>query len=236
MSLDRRHQCPIWTPLFLHRTLLRLYVKEAAASFLAGLRREFPGQKLLILDVGCGHQPYRDFFQCADVEYVGADIPWAGVQPDVVIEENTGKILAESGAYHGLVHFQTLEHVPQAMELLKQCRELLCPGGQMLCTVPFAFEYHPVPGDYRRWTISGLRQDLEIAGFEVDKTENVEADLPSLLTITELYLASVGGYVLTKPLFLLMNLVGWFFRNSKKTTLPLTVGALAHVPKLSSNL
>ena len=104
----------------------------------------------------------------------------------------------------------------------------------MFCTVPFAFEYHPVPGDYRRWTTEGLRLDLEIAGFQVMKTENVEGDLASLLTIIEIYLASIWGYVLTKPLFLVMNLFGWMLRNTKKTTLPLTVGAFAKVTKRST--
>ena len=231
MSLDSRHHCPLWTPLHLHRKLLRLYIEAGVELFLNQLRAEFPGEKLRILDVGCGYQPYRNSFHAEDVEYLGADIPWADVKPDVVIDEGTGRIQSENGAYHGLVHFQTLEHVPQAMDLLRQCHALLIPGGRMFCTVPFAFEYHPVPGDYRRWTTEGLRMDLEIAGFQVLKTENVEGDLPSLLTIIEIYLASIWGYVLTKPLFLVMNLFGWTLRHTRKTTLPLTVGAFAQVSK-----
>lgn len=232
MSLGNRHHCPIWTPLFLHRKLLKIYIQESVTHFLSGLRQEFPGVKLRILDVGCGYQPYRESFSASDIEYIGADIPWAEVRPEVIIDETTGRIISESGTYHGVVHFQTLEHVPHAIALLEQCFQLLVPGGQMFCTVPFMFEYHPVPGDYRRWTTEGLRIDLEISGFEVLKTENVEGDFPSLLTILEIYIASICGYVVTKPLFLIMNLFGWMLRHTKKGTLPLTVGAFAQVPKM----
>jgi hypothetical protein len=71
MSLDSRHHCPIWTPLYLHRNLLRLYIKTGVELFLKQLRCSFPGIKLRILDVGCGYQPYRMFFESEDVEYFG---------------------------------------------------------------------------------------------------------------------------------------------------------------------
>lgn len=233
MSLGNKHHCPIWTPLFLHRKILKRYVQESVQVFLNELRIEFPGQKLRILDVGCGQKPYKEYFCGADVEYIGADIYWADVKPEVCIDEKTGRILTDSSAYHGVVHFQTLEHVPNPMALLQQCQELLIPGGRMFCTVPFVFEYHPVPGDYRRWTTEGLRVDLEISGFHVLKTEKVESDLISLLTILEIYIATIWGYVLTKPLFLVMNLFGWMLRNTKKSTLTLTISAFSQVSRRS---
>lgn len=233
MSLGNKHHCPVWTPLFLHRSALKHYVQEAVQIFLNQLRLEFPGQQLRILDIGCGQKPYKEYFSSADIEYIGADIHWADVKPEVSIDENTGRILSDGNVYHGIVHFQTLEHVPKPMALLQQCHELLIPGGVMFCTVPFVFEYHPVPGDYRRWTIEGLRVDLEISGFNVLKTEKVESDLISLFTILEIYLANIWGYVLTKPLFLVMNLFCWMLRNTKKSTLTLTIAAFSQVSRKS---
>jgi SAM-dependent methyltransferase len=200
---------------------------EQGKTFLQLLRSEFPGERLRILDVGCGHKPYESCFSGDDVDYFGADIPWANVQADFNINPTTGEVQASPESFHAIVHFQALEHVPDANALMLQTRLLLRPGGYLFCTVPFIFEYHPVPGDYRRWTAEGLKLDLERAGFVVHQTENVEADLPALLTVLELFIAARLGYKITKPLFLALNVMGWLGRNTRKSVLPLTVSALA---------
>lgn len=231
MALENRYDCPIWTPLHLHRRLLREHVRRNVPELVRQLGTSFPSETLEVLDVGCGHMPYRELFASSErLHYVGADIPWANVEPEVRIDPESTRIDAASESFQGVVHFQTLEHVPDYRMLLSECHRLLKPGGWLFCTVPFAFEYHPVPGDYRRWTVQGIRKDLEFAGFEVSKSECVESDWVSLLTIMELYFASVLGYKLTKPLFLLMNLLGLLGANTGKRTLTLTVSAFAQKP------
>jgi len=227
MSLRSRQKFRIWTPLYLHQKFLRLHITEQGHRIVDLLRLQFPGQRLKILDIGCGHKPYAECFSGADIDYLGADIRWADVQADFDINPTTAEIHAPAEAFHAIVHFQALEHVPDANALLRQAHQLLKPGGYMFCTVPFVFEYHPVPGDFRRWTTDGLKLDLERAGFSVDSTVNVEPDLASLLTVLELFIATRLGYKVTKPLFLLLNIVGWLGRNTRKSVFPLTVSALA---------
>jgi SAM-dependent methyltransferase len=233
MSLPNRQKFRIWTPLFLHQKLLRIHITEQGKQILDLLRLQFPGQRLRILDVGCGQRPYSEYFSGTDIDYLGADIPWANVQADFDINPTTGEVQAPVESFHAIVHFQALEHVPNANALLLQTQRLLKAGGYMFCTVPFVFEYHPVPGDYRRWTTDGLKLDLELAGFKVHTTQNVEADLPALLTVLELFIAARLGYKITKPMFLLLNIVGWLGRDTRKSVFPLTVSALAQ--KLSTH-
>jgi SAM-dependent methyltransferase len=230
MGLDSRHRCRIWTPLFLHRTLLREHVAKNAPKIIADAR-QIAGGTPRLLDAGCGYMPYRDLFEAAGpVEYHGADIPWADVKLDAVIDAETGRIEVPDASYDAVMHFQTLEHVPNPRVFLAECFRVLKPGGRLFCTVPFVYHFHPVPGDFRRWTTQGLEKDLELAGFTAAKASTVECDFVSWVTITNLYIADVLGYKITKPLFLLLNVLGWLLRGSRHVNLTLTVDATAVKP------
>ncbi len=229
MGLDQRYHSPMWTPLFLHRTLLREYIQEKAFLFVNQITKTASGTVPNMLDVGCGHMPFRDLFIATDkVNYIGADIPWAGVQPDITIVPETGVVDAKSETFDGVVHFQTLEHVPDPTTFLSETFRVLKPGGHLLCTVPFFYHYHPVPNDYRRWTVEGLKYDLEKSGFQDVQMDCVESDIVSMVTVLNLYIADMLlGYRFTKPLFLIANGLAWIFRKSGKGYLPLTVSATA---------
>jgi SAM-dependent methyltransferase len=230
MGLDPRHRCRVWTPLFLHRTLLREHVAQIAPKIIAEARQTACG-KPCVLDAGCGYMPYRDLFESAGpVEYHGADIPWADVKLDAVIDADTGRIEVPDATYDAVMHFQTLEHVPNPRIFLAECFRVLKPGGRLFCTVPFVYHFHPVPGDFRRWTTQGLEKDLELAGFSSAKASTVECDFVSWVTITNLYIADVLGYKITKPLFLLLNVLGWLLRSSRHLNLTLTLDAWAVKP------
>lgn len=227
----KANRCPVWTPLYWHRRLLYEYVVENSSGFVELLRKRFGAGSLQILDVGCGTMPYRDAFTGSkQVSYVGADVPWAGIQPDVTIDVKNQRICAPNVSFHGLIHFQVMEHVPDYAVFLSECFRLLKPGGIMFCTVPFAFEFHAVPSDYRRWTHEGLKFDLEKCGFTVLKVEPLESDFLSVLSICELYLARKLGYMVTKPLFLGMNAFGFVGWPSGKGSIPLTNGVLCQKP------
>jgi SAM-dependent methyltransferase len=116
--------------------------------------------------------------------YHGADID---AKHEVEVEELSGRISTADESYDLVVHFQALEHVQRANELLAECYRVLRPGGTLFCTVPSIFEYHGVPDDYRRWTRRGIEADLQGAGFEEVSTIAVEGDWESVLTILELF-------------------------------------------------
>jgi SAM-dependent methyltransferase len=219
---ESNNQCPIWTPLYWHRRFLGEHVANAARRMIDWAKDQFPSQKIEILDVGCGTMPYRKHFAYEGVRYVGADIPWAASQAEIAIDPATESIMAGDASFHGLVHFQVMEHVPHFRKFLTECHRVLKPGGIMFFTVPFAFEFHGVPSDYRRWTREGLKVDLEDAGFAVHTVTPVEGDFISVLTIAELYLANRCGYRLTKPLFLGLNCLGFLAKNGRSGLIPLT--------------
>jgi SAM-dependent methyltransferase len=224
---------PPWTPMHLSHRALDRYVEDAAPRVIdrAG------GASARILDVGCADMPYRKFFardaRCA--AYDGADIAGAGAgQATVAIDPDTQRISAPSSSYDIVVSFQVLEHSSRPLDLLRECRRVLRPGGAILLTLPFIFEYHAVPRDFRRWTHEGIAEDMAATGFADIVAEPLETDLQALAVINELYLARHWGYVVTKPLFLAANMAALaatrLRRRHPTQVLPLTLGVTAVKP------
>ena len=57
-----------------------------------------------------------------------------------------------------------LEHIFDYRQLLEESARIVKKEGAIVIVVPFLFPYHPSPEDYRRFTVSALRRELEIVG------------------------------------------------------------------------
>jgi len=51
-----------------------------------------------------------------------------------------------------------IEHVPNPAALVSEMFRTLKPGGYAQLMIPFVFPYHAYPGDYQRYTASGIRE------------------------------------------------------------------------------
>jgi SAM-dependent methyltransferase len=123
-----------------------------------------------VLDYGCADVPYRRFFS-ADTDYVAADIP--GNQ-DATLELNAdGSLPLDDESVDAVLSTQVLEHVTEPDRYLAECFRVLRPGGRMLLSTHGLMVYHPDPDDYWRWTCSGLRRTVALAGFEVVRFEGI---------------------------------------------------------------
>ena len=87
-----------------------------------------------------------------------------------------------------LTAFDTIEHIPEEMETLRECRRVLKPGGWMVISVP-AYQWLFTHQDkmvhhQRRYTAGQMRRKLESAGFRVEKTSYINFFLfPLILPI-----------------------------------------------------
>lgn len=50
-----------------------------------------------------------------------------------------------------------LEHVKEPQKIIDEAWRVLKPGGELYIELPLVQPYHAAPGDYQRWTISGVR-------------------------------------------------------------------------------
>lgn len=111
----------------------------------------------VVLDVGCGSKPYRSWFGRA-TGYVGIDIA-DGPEVDVVVGPEANWPF-EDAQYDAVVSIEVLEHVENLEHTLGEIRRTLKPGGLLVVAMPFLYNEHGAPGDYRRFTKFSARRLL----------------------------------------------------------------------------
>lgn len=147
---------------------LRRAVDLQAGSIWRDLKCVLPHVTGIVIDVGCGAQPYRSLLS-AQAEYIGIDTVDAlekfGYEiPDTkYFAGDVWPVKKECAA--AVLCAEVLEHVPQPDLILREAYRCLKPGGKLLLTVPFAARWHFVPHDFWRFTPSGLNLLASDAGF-----------------------------------------------------------------------
>jgi len=87
-------------------------------------------------------------------------------------DENYHKIDIESifplndNQYDYIVCLNVLEHIFNFQNTVNESFRILKPGGRMVATTPFLYQYHPCPDDYWRFTKPGLKKIFAKAGFK----------------------------------------------------------------------
>jgi len=139
--------------------------------FLRNLRRVSYDRTGLLVDVGCGQQPYQSLLPSA--RRIGIDLPgYSGgdpaEQPIVQAYGDAATVPLRDAVASAVVAIQVLEHVPDPRRILKELYRILAPGGRVIVTAPQSFPMHGVPYDFYRYTEYGLRHLLREAGFVVN--------------------------------------------------------------------
>lgn len=139
-----------------------------AASIWSDVKRELAGAEGDLLDVGCGHQPYRRLLP-PGVQYQGLDTLEAQEHfgyslPGTLIVSGYPWPLPDE-SFDVILCTEVAEHVLDPAALLAEIRRCLKPDGRLILTVPFAARWHFLPHDYWRFTPSGLDHLLRAAGF-----------------------------------------------------------------------
>lgn len=121
----------------------------------------------VMLDYGCGGQPYRSFFMPKLSSYIGADVAAAeGVCLDIEIEP-AKQLPIDAASIDTLLSTQTLEHLDDVEFYLSECARLVRPEGVLILTAPMQWRHHEVPYDYWRFTKYGLISLLERHEFSI---------------------------------------------------------------------
>jgi len=132
----------------------------------AWLEREaLPHAKGVLLDYGCGGQPYKQFFKDRVTRYISADVAAAeGTVLDIELSPNQHLPLPDESV-DTILSTQTLEHIRDVGFYLGECARLLKSKGVLILTAPMQWRHHEVPYDFLRFTRYGLMDLLESNGF-----------------------------------------------------------------------
>lgn len=135
----------------------------------------------VLLDVGVSEGPYRSVFEPVVERYVGLEYPPSILdkQPDlwkildrakksVDVFGDGNRLPFGDASFDTVLCTEVLEHLPDPGAVLGEIARVLKPGGRLLATVPFSQPLHELPGDYYRFTPSGLEYLLGRAGLEVE--------------------------------------------------------------------
>lgn len=119
-----------------------------------------------ILDIGCGTKPYRSMFNSPN--YIGLEIDTPEKREQAFADYfYEGKIFPfADNQFDSIVSFQVFEHIEHLDDVMKEIQRVLRPGGKILITVPFVWEEHETPYDFRRFTSYGLISFLEKNNFK----------------------------------------------------------------------
>src|SRR5882724_91724 len=130
-----------------------------------------PSAHGVMLDYGCGGQPYRTMFETKVSRYIGADVA-AAANTKLDVEFQPGRPLPlDASTIDTVLSTQTLEHVPDAYSYLAECNRLLKADGTLILTAPMQWRHHEVPFDFLRFTKYGLIHLLKQHGFEVERMD-----------------------------------------------------------------
>lgn len=153
-------------------TLRHAFRNPIFPQYLGRLRwvsRIAPELQGLVLDIGCGHRPFDEWYSGArrlvSVDYTTTSVVFKGLPPDAWAEGTA--LPFGDGVFDNATCWEVIEHLPNPEELLQEARRVLKPGGRLLLSTPLTWPLHGMPHDYYRWTMNGLRVFAEKNGFFV---------------------------------------------------------------------
>jgi SAM-dependent methyltransferase len=114
-----------------------------------------------VLDLGCGHMPYKNILLSDKVlNYIGVDLPPSiyhnQVQPDLIWDGIT--IPVADNNFDFVIATEFFEHYFDTDHILKEIKRILKPGGVLFFTVPSIWPIHEEPFDYHRFTKYNLEK------------------------------------------------------------------------------
>jgi SAM-dependent methyltransferase len=175
-----------------------------------------------VLDFGCGSKPYENLFKNA-TEYIGVDLEVTGHDhklSKVDTYYNGKDIPYPDGYFDSVFASEVFEHVDNLEEIITEIHRVLNKDGKMLITVPFVWNEHEIPYDFRRFSKFGLESILINNHFKIEKTITTTHFIETLFQLFVLYIyhlfsskSKLLNLVFTVIFIFPLNIIGLIITN-----------------------
>jgi len=202
--------------------LMTTYI-ERRALFQA-VRKLAPQITGSVLDVGCGKKPYEYLFTNAK-KYIGLDhIKCKSSENKADCFYDGKKFPLKSSSFDSIVCTEVLEHVEDDQLFINECKRVLKPNGIMLLSMPFMWEEHEEPYDFRRFNSFGLKNALIKKGFKVITYEKTTSEFLTIIQLLILFVLNKYSHkqfilkrLFLKAIIVKLNFLAFLFWNTPGT-------------------
>lgn len=158
----------------------------------------FDNNNDLIIDLGCGSSPYKKLFPSKN--YLGVDIHQNGHSDEndnnhVDIIYDGENLPFQDSTIDLVFSSQVFEHIHNLDTVLKDVYRTLKPGGKLIASIPFVWDEHEIPFDYRRFTSFGVVDILEKHGcYHI----SLEKDTNFIEALAQMLIEYIWQYIFPK--------------------------------------
>lgn len=164
----------------------------------------------VVLDLGCGHSPWRDAFPNAR-EFLRMDrYP---VDDEVIVIDDILALPLENGRVDAVILSRMLGDITDQPRFMHELSRILAPGGRLLIYESISYPQHDLPHDYWRVLPGGLKWTAAQAGLEIEELVYCGGLATQIATpVNTLLIRDLGGLALTRPIAAILrgsvNLMG----------------------------
>jgi SAM-dependent methyltransferase len=175
-------------------------------QLLAILKRHGATEVGTVLDLGCGHSPFREFFSGAS-RYVRMDR--YAVDPDVLVIADVKDLPLATGTVDTIIASRMLGDLPDIVGTLRELHRVLGPSGKILVYEGMTYPQHDLPHDYWRVLPEGLRWSAGKVGLQMMELEHLGGYFTQLGMHWNIFvIGDLGGWRLTRPVARLLRAGG----------------------------
>jgi len=141
----------------------------AISAFLTRhLPRVADRQKGILLDLGCGQQPYQSIYKGLFKQVVTGD---SELRSRINARLSSVALPFRDNSFDVVLISEVIEHIDEVSLTLSEISRILRPGGHLFITWPFMWPLHELPRDYTRFTEYGMERLLANSGLQIENLE-----------------------------------------------------------------
>lgn len=155
----------------------------------------------IVVDLGCGEAPYKEFICQYCNKYIGVD--WSkslhNSKADVISDLNK-EINLQSEFADVVISFSVMEHLYNPQVFLNEAYRIIKHNGKLIIQIPWQWWIHEEPYDYYRYSPYILKKMLETSGFQNINIEPMCGFFSMITLKTNYFMCRVIGLKIIKKL------------------------------------